>query len=319
MPNSWLHNCPIETSTLTLLLKHQGATLRGLSIARYSETQNLSSSLVGGLQQLAITNLNIKESCEWPSKIIAHNCHTLQNLHLGIMNTIARDYPKYSPSNQRRLPVSFSEAAKGAIPANEQKMMPTLSLKELGLYGLSLEAIARGALGIEIDFNSMTALKLDSCHGLEEAFPLLMGETSSQSASQSVLNLTSFFVRHKDRSQNFTHRLANFLTSFTGLKHLVLLLEGRSRAMSKAPILEMHGKTLQTLVWDERRGPRNDTKTDTSLSMKDNNLPLISFQCPNMVALGLSMPWVSLQANSFFSVTKIKLRRPIQFVEADCQ
>ena len=197
--------------------------------------------------------------------------------------------------------------------------MPTLSLKERGLYCLSLEAIARGALGIEIDFNSMTALKLDSCHGLEEAFPLLMGETSSQSASQSVLNLTSFFVRHKDTSQNFTHRLANFLTSFTGLKHLGLLLEGQGQAMSKAPILEIHGNTLQTLVWDERSGPRNDTKTDTSFILNDDNLALISLTCPNIMALGLPMPWDFLQAHSFLSVTKIDLRRPIQFGEADYQ
>ncbi len=301
--HSWRHSCALETSKLALLLKNQGTTLSGLSITRYSEPQNVSSLLVGGLQRLAITDLNTEQSCEWPSKLIAHNRSTLRHLCLGIKNTIAREYATYSPPNRGGFPGSFAEAVKGVLPANEQVLMPMLSLETLVLYGLNLEEVATGALGLMIDFNCITVLKLDSCHGLEDAFPLLMGN-DFQSASQSVLRLTSFFVRHKDSSQNFAQHLATFLTSFTGLRKLVLLLEGQNQAMSKAPILEKHGKTLQKLVWDERRGPRNDTKTDTFLHLKDNNLLLISVKCPNMMALGLPMRWDCLQASSFFSVTK---------------
>ena len=298
VPDSWRHSCTLETSTLALLFDYQGATLRGLSVTRYTEPQSVYRLLVGGLKHLVITDLNLEQRCEWPSELIARNRDTLRHLHLGMMNRIAHNYITDDNPIRLELPTSFREVAKVALSANERGTVPISSLETLGLYGLSLENIIKGALGFDIDFSSMTTLRLESCWGLENAFALLMGKNGFQNTPQSVLRLTSFFIRDSDGTPMFARHLAAFLTSFTGLTHLGLLLEGQSKAMNKAPILKMHGKTLQTLIWHERRCPRVCTRTDPSLFSKDNNLELISINCPNLIALGLAVNWGSRLSSS---------------------
>ena len=318
--DSWRHSCALETSTLAALLKHQGATLRRLDVTRYAEPQDTSRLSVKGLQHLAINDLNIEQRCEWPGRLIAQNRDSLRHLYLGVISTVARYYASRSGPTQHKLPASLAEIAKDTLYANEQQMMWTLSLETLGLYGLNFKNIVGGALGLQIDFDSMTTLRLESCSGLIEAFALLVGNDVHQNATRSGLKLTSFFVRHENRGQVFAQYLEAFLTSFTGLKHLGLLLEGKSQAMSKAPILEMHGKTLQTLIWDERRGPRKDTKTDTSSILRGNNLEIISLKCPNLTALGVSLLWGFIPHwSAAGSLVKTTMRHSIQYIEADCQ
>lgn len=325
VPNSWRHTCALETSTLALLLEHQGAKLHSLIVTRFSEPQNVSSLLVEGLQHLAITDLNIEQRCEWPSKLIVQTRDTLRHLHLGVISRVARGYadnlvPRVS---QHGLPATFAEMAKDALFASEGEMVPILSLETLGLYGLNFENAVRGALGLEIEFHCMSSLRLESCSGLSEAFAVLLGNDASQNGTLSGLKLTSFFVRYEARSQAFAQHLAACLTSFTGLKHLGLLLEGQGQAMSKAPILEMHGKTLQTLVWEERRGSRKDTRTGTTFFSKENNLKLVSRKCPNLTALGLPLGWGIRWGISQFStlipLVSTAIPHLYEHIEADFQ
>lgn len=279
----------LEAGTLTLLFKHQGATLRLFGITRHSEPRNVSDLLINGLQCLFIKDLNIEQSCEWPCKLIVQNRETLQHLRLGVLTTVAQDYAIHPRPGQHTLPGSFSEMAKEALPASEREAMPKLSLKTLGLYGLNLENIVGGAIGLEIDFNSLTTLRLGSCSGLNQAFARLMGDNGSQNASS--LKLMTFVVRYENGDQAFAQHLTAFLTSFAGLRHLVVLLDGQSQTMRKEPILEMHGKTLQSLVWEERTRPRKDAKKETSLSLKNSTLGLISMKCRSLRVLGLAMRW----------------------------
>ena len=269
---------------------------------------------------MVIRDLNIEQRCEWPARLIAQNRDSLRHLYLGIISVVAQYYTIHPGPSEFRLPTSLEEMAKDTLPANERQIMWTLSLETLGLYGLNFDDVVIGALGFKIDFGSMTNLRLESCSGLNEAFALLMGNDVPQNATLSWLKLTSFFVRHEDPGQAFAQYLAAFLTSFTGLKHLGLLLEGKSQAMSKAPILEMHGKTLQTLIWDERERPRKDTKTDTSSVSRGDNLELISRKCPNLTALGLSVLWGFIPHwSAARSLVKTTMRHSIQYIEADRQ
>lgn len=288
IPDSWRHSCALETSTLALLSEHQGATLRGFSVTRYSEPQKVSGLLMGGLEGLVITDLNIEQECEWPSTLIAQNRSTLRNLQLGVLSKMARDYAISPRASQHGLPTSFSEWAKEALPTSEGERLPTLPLETLGLYGLNLEFVIGGALGLEIDFNGMTALRLESCSGLEQAFALLRGGGGAYKPK--LGSLKPFFLRHEDGSQAFAQHLIIFLTSFAGLIHLSILLDKRSKAVNDESVLNVHGKTLQTLIWDERTGPRTDTKTDTALSRK-GRLKRVSMKCPNLTSLGLSLDW----------------------------
>lgn len=316
---SWRHTCAVKPSTLALLLKHQGATLRGLHVTQYSEPQGSSSLLMQGLQSLSITDLNIEQRCEWPSKLIAQNRNSLRHLHLGVLTTLAQNYASVHRPSRKGFPASFAEIAKDALPASEREVVPTLSLQTLGLHSLNFENVVGGALGLEVDFSNMTTLKLRSCSGLDEAFAILMGNVS-QNARPSALKLTTFTLRHEDGGQDFVQNLTAFLTSFTGLEHLRLLLEGQRRATSKVPILEKHGETLQTLVWDERRRLRKNINEDNSLFLNgNNNFRLIARKCPNLKALGLSMRWGRSRPVTIPLVVQIPTRNLIQYVEADFQ
>ena len=274
----------LETSTLALLLKHQSATLHGLRITRYPEPRNISGLLVEGLRYLTIADLNIDQKCEWPSRLIMHNRKTLKHLSLGLLSTIARC--RIQERLNHKLPTSFAETTEGTSPSSEPAT-GILFLESLALNGLNLENIVGGVLNSQIDFKFLTALRVESCSELDNAFTALVGNDNS---TLTALNLTSFFLRHEERHPAFAQNLTLFLTSFTGLKHLSLLIEGQSQAMSKGPILEMHGKTLRTLVWDERSGPRKGTKTDTAL-FPISGLDDISQKCPKLIALGLCVQW----------------------------
>ena len=283
---SYRHSCSLEISTLALLLKHQSATLHELHITRYPEPRSVSGLLVEGLRCLTINDLNIDRNCEWPSKLIMHNRSTLKYLALGVSSTIAR-----CPIQDRlkhKLPTSFAETTKGQLSPSEPAM-EMLALESLALSGLNLEDIVGGgALNSQIDFKLLTVFKVESCSRLNEAFAAIV---SSGNSTLSALKLTSFFLRHEEGDLEFAQNLTLFLTSFAGLKHLSLIIEGQSRAMSKRPILEAHGKTLRTLVWDERSGPRKKTDTDTALFLNNNGLGLISLSCPKLYALGLCVQW----------------------------
>ena len=313
--NSWYTSCTLEAATLTLLFKHQGATLHSFGITRHSEPWNISNLPKAGLQILKIRDLNIEQRCEWLSELIIQSRETLWYLHLGVLSKVAQDYAVDPRPGQHTLPGSFADMAKEALPASEGEAMPKMSLKILGLSGLNLEDIVGGAIGLEIDFNILTALTLESCSGLNQAFARLIGDNGSRNASS--LKLTNFSVRQEDGDHEFAQHLTDFLTSFAGLIHLCVLLDGQSQAMRKEPILEMHGKTLQSLVWEERRRPRKDTKIDTSF-ISYTTLDVISRKCQSLRALGLPVRWEAIAKSTTTHPRVKKITRPfIRHIETD--
>lgn len=287
---------------------HQSATLRGLGLSRYSEPQNVSSLLIEGLQHLVITDLNIQRKCEWPSRLISQNRNTLRHLKIGVMNTVVRDYAIHNFLSHHELPSSFAECAKEELPVSERETMPTLSLETLSLYGLNLENVVGGALGLDIDFNSMTGLRFESCSGLTQAFALLMGNGGAQKTK--LGSLKSFILRHEDGSQAFAQHLIAFLICLPGLSHLSILLDRCSKAIRTEQILGVHGKTLQTLIWEQRTGPRADTKSNTSV-FRNSNLKYISLNCPNLKALGLAIDWPSINRSYVGVYATVRRFHPI--------
>ena len=283
--NSWRHGCELEAGTLALLLRHHRP--RGLHVARYAEPQAVSGLVVEGLRRLILTDVNVEKRCEWPYQLIVRNRNSLRELHLGAMAYGAYHYAVSCRSARQGLTFTRKKG-KEAVFGSQGQMVRLPSLESLGLCGLDVGTVVAGALGLEIDFAGLTALRLESCSGLNGVLADIVGRDTQRATP---LRLTSFVLRHERANEAFTQHLTAFLTSFAGLRHLVLLVEGHPRAMCKAPILETHGKTLQTLVWDERKGPRLDTRSDTALVPNDNSLHGISQHCPNLTALGLSIKW----------------------------
>ena len=221
-----------------------------------------------------------------------HNRKTLRHLHLGIWNAIARC--SIQSGSNHGLPTSFAEKAKRALSPSDSEIA-TLSLESLDLHNQDLGQLVGGVLGFKIDIKILTALRVESCSGLNEAFTILIGNDNS---TLSPLKLTSFFLRHEGGNLAFAQNLTLFLTAFTGLKHLTLLIDGQRHAMGKASILKMHGETLLTLVWDERSRPRQGEKTSKDTAVfAGGDIELISQKCPNLTALGICIPWESHKSN----------------------
>lgn len=66
-------------------------------------------------------------------------------------------------------------------------------------------------MALDIDFNNITQLRLESCPGLGQAFPLLMDQAGS-----SLGALKDLFLRVEDPDAIFYGSLESFLTSVRG-------------------------------------------------------------------------------------------------------
>lgn len=80
--------------------------------------------------------------------------------------------------------------------------------------------IISGEMAIDIEFNKITQLRLESCPGLGQAFCLLMGQAGS-----SLGTLEDLFIRVEDPDAIFFGSLESFLTSIRGLINLRVLID----------------------------------------------------------------------------------------------
>lgn len=225
--------------------------------------------------------------------MIVENAETLDHLELGFETRIAQDFALKIHPPQYRLPSSFANAVRDLLPKSKLESPLTLSLGSLYLCGLDLRSVIQEELGFSIDFDKITDLRLESCPGLSQALPLLTGPGDPSRPTLGALQ--DLFVRLEGSDPNFSIIFENFLTSVRGLVHLCVLVDYTGTVQNLEPILSVHGKTLCTLTWDERRGPRVQLDVSTSiLSTKLGNLRIISQKCRNLTMLGLPLDWEAI-------------------------
>lgn len=93
--------------------------------------------------------------------------------------------------------------------------------------------------------------------------------------------------------------METFLFSLKPLDHLHVLLEGNHEGTFElGKVLRIHGKCLQSFIWNERTGPRSDVPEDTA-EFPDNyeDLELIAKHCPALKALGIAIDWKDIAAS----------------------
>lgn len=182
---------------------------------------------------------------------------------------------------------------KDIVPArNQSELLIHLYLESLHLYGLEVGKVISGEMALDIDFNNITQLRLESCPGLGQAFPLLMDQADS-----SLGALEDLFIRVEDSDAMFYGSLESFLTSVRGLINLRVLIDKAVSTQYLEPILKVHGKTLTTLVWEERCGPRTHLCACTSLlSTRLGNLKVISRYCPSLMTLAIPLDWEAISS-----------------------
>lgn len=198
----------------------------------------------------------------WAANVIAKNAETLHHLSLGFTTLIAREFAHGRPLRSTRRSALLALALKRTSKPDLEPLIH-LSLKSLSLDCLDLEKVIRGEMTLEIDFRNITELRLESCSGLSQAFSIFMGQADSSKLALRALQ--DLFVRVEDPDPYFSTSLERFLTSVRGLTHLQVLIEKLEEPQGLEPNLEsivkVHGKTLSTLVWDERGGPEKLSAT----------------------------------------------------------
>lgn len=283
-------------STLKLVFERQSGALQYLFCNRYSASCDDTVPLVYGLRRLSVESMDPDRNCEWPARMIAENAKTLSHLNLGFLARIAHDFALNRRPRQYQISASFAKARRESLSKSSQEPPVTLALESLYLRGLDLRSVIQRGLGFDVDFDKITILRLESSPGLSQALPLLIGPGDSSEPALGALE--DLFVRLEDPDPNFSIIFENFLTSVAGLVHLRVLIDNTRSVQNLEPILTVHGESLRTFVWDERRGPRVQLDVSTSmLSTRLGNLRIISQKCENLLTLGLPLSWEAISSS----------------------
>ncbi len=292
----WEHACPLNALTLSTVLKHQGASIHTLNFTRYSKIwriADIEELAIGGLTTLSIAGLIRGNS--WPIQMLARCYKNLRHLRLGNEVDLAKEYADegcVDPDEFNRVQLTGYFAGIMKIFGPYDKPYTSMArLESLSLIGLDVFAFAKGDIEPRIDFNNLCTLTLESCTRLEAAFPLLMGAGASKLKGKSALRLRAFAIRHENTTDEAIQALEKFLLSLKPLAHLHVLLEGDyEEYIHLSSILQLHGKHLRSLIWDERTGPRYDVREDTTIfGVRD--LKKVATYCPTLEALGISLDW----------------------------
>ena len=282
------------------MAKHQGASINTLSIRRHNvdwKTKDLEQFAAGGLSTLGIAELG--RDGLWPPQLQIRNLPNLRHVMLGSESLVAMSYTsngRLDVAHQVQLTDTLALYVNARARTRNESPPTVVKLESLSLVGLDLLAFVKGSIEPVFDFNSLSALVLESCAGLEAAFPLLMGAGAGRRKVKSGLRLHSLTIRHEDTSDEFLPELETFLLSLKPLARLHVLLEGaRQGTIDLDKVLQVHGKSLRSLIWEERSGPRLFLQVETTYVPEDHqNLKLIAKHCPGLKALGIPLDWDDL-------------------------
>ena len=288
-PGSWYLHYQLESSTLVLLSSRHDSSLRDLQVHNAA----LRTCDLSNLITLHYKDLNpFRLSFHVPELLVVKNRNTLRHLKLGFeMYLTSKDSPLSNREQEIILEaqIHFYNEAKYSLQYSgiQEELGAWLCLETLHLICFD---VTESSLP-NFDFTNLKSLRIESCTK-QPGLISLLGGLSSKNNSTWVPKLTSFQLRHEGSTTDFQARLKAFLLSFTGLIHLSLLLEGPDPVPSIAPFLRNHGKTLQTLVWDQRFEPRHLALRPTDVFQDGCSWGLASeivSWCPNLRELGFTL------------------------------
>ncbi|KAL9075648.1 MAG: hypothetical protein Q9161_001399 [Pseudevernia consocians] len=303
MRSRWDHACSLDTLTLSIVLKHHGASIHTLNFRQFTETwrkADVARLTIGGLKTLGIAELH--NGGQWVTELLARNYQNLRHLRLGneVLLAMAYALDGYLETDEVNRSVkteTFAELMKEKFRAFNEPSTPVVQLESLSLIGLNFRAFIEGLIEPFFNFSSLTVLTLESCVGLEAAFPLLVGAVGKRKA-KSALRLHTLAIRHENASHEFLQKLETFLFSLKPLDHLHVLLEGDyGGTVNLGKVLRKHGKCLQSCIWDERTMPRSNVHEDTAFLPGHAYLELFANHCPGLKALGIAIDWKDIAAS----------------------
>ena len=271
------------------MLKQQGASIQTLNLEGYIPYQgesNLANIANPKLTALSMTELNVKSrSVELRLMVF----QSLRHLRLGVEATLAYQHAKYGSLSHDGVSIRFKCDATQRSSISDGLFE---RLESLSLVGVDFNDLTSGQRNPAVDLSRLSMLTLESCVGLESAFFTLVDP------GKRMMRLHTLAIRQDEVSDEFVDRLKDFLLSLTPLAHLQILLENCECSVDLDEILQVHGKRLQTFVYDERTGSRNDTRRDTIPCWHNyRTLMLVSKHCPELKALGILFDWEEIVEN----------------------
>ena len=308
----WQHDHILSASTLKTLVETQKHSLRILKLGRVTSTWTKSSlsRQLTNLHTLHVGSMKLRHKDKgnhWVGLVIASNTSTLRDLKLGserwLVESLLDGVPAFpnmdQRANSRQLIKSIDQALKVAGKSSQK-----LHLESLHVCGLDLRALIDKDSPKLFKPEHLRKLSLESCHGSEDFLNVLSRRSLG---SSSILRLKSFHFRSEFSKRGMLRLLERFLSSFFGLEHLSVIVEGRNITTSKwlkpRCFIKCHGPTLKTLVWEGRQEPRMCWESDPVIPLRCDaefqQLDEICEGCPNLVELGVTIDWHSELVSSF--------------------
>ncbi|KAL8685656.1 MAG: hypothetical protein Q9224_005731 [Gallowayella concinna] len=300
----WDHGCFFDSATIRCLLESQ-PSLTSLSQDRSSyEAFNLERP-VTGFQALNLRSLGHEDlSCLWD--LLSKHKSSLKHLTIGAETTVIESYHWSERESSSASSELYDEALEELMEnfgdfddEDCQGGASPLNLTTFKLVGLNAGPLIQGCLCM-LEFTELTSLSLESCRGLESLFATLRNADGKQGVpTQSLKCLKSFHLRHDSTYQpvNIRAQLMEFLVSLPPLTNLSILLEANERPQDLRDqnfdkVLLTHGKSLKTLLWEERSGTPHARSYDIHATYPSpKGLVEIAHHCRNLQELGVPLDW----------------------------
>lgn len=294
----------MHSTTLLELINTQNPGLKVLKINRYQHHGEPDEVQPGELESFELKAVDEGEDIElmqWTAWLLANNHKTLKRLCLGAEPSIVRWYYNEHDVGRESIDTTVAWLVEQIMDSEhiwEQDMERfSLSLEVCELKGMPLgRLIAPNFFLFRV--STLTSLSLESCWDFQYAFRILATEKNERGQPlASDLRLQEFRLRYEEFDPEFRAELISFLCSIQGLKHLAILLETDYKAKSIKKVLEKHGGSLQSLVWDERRKrpvnflPENKLPKHLPIGSFCARIVDIATYCTQLRELGIPADW----------------------------
>ena len=283
------------------LARRHGGSLQNLSLrARKGHWSSLCT--IEGLLSL---QMEFFLTANTTARLVYKNRKTLQHLGIGLESRILEGF--YNDGlNVEEKNISDSETFTVALrefDEDAESQAPMLQLQSLKMIGLDLRLMLYGHSLLDgestmrpiIDLQHLNSLSLESCLYLGTLLPLLAQTSSDGDSVNNLPNLRSLTIRSERTHRLRSRSLASFLCALSPLKTLRILFSGGGVLPKLSDILLIHGATLETLVWEDRLGQREDLESDRlpldeECDIEDRASDIAEY-CPNLVELGIAVEW----------------------------
>ena len=293
-------------------------TLRRLEVHNQPQEPEFKPVHLRCLERLVLGDIFPGRSLSWISSTLCLNLTTIRDLTLGCERAIASAYrhparaidlavrnggypdhelyearENFAFDIHRQIEDTIEEVAD---QDNVERLAgSSMHLQRLRMIGFDCGYVFGAQRSRFFDIDNLTSLSLESCPN-----PDHLGQTLSYISANSlwIPRLKSFRLRQEMCNEHLCKGLISFLTSFHGLEHLSLLLEGLLPFLLPDYIIDNHGATLLTLVWDQRNGRRMSANEDTTLRPRRRHqsiITTIAVGCPRLVELGVTIDYLKTQ------------------------